>query len=125
MVLNGDLGKDFPLGRGLSLSSGTFRVVALPYRGVRSVLRQVNACRTGAVLDDPGAYVAVVEDVRTLRARPVRPGPLSMVNVDGLPMMTCGTVRVSVSGRIKLVAGKPRQHRSAPAAAPPAESAFQ
>jgi thymidylate kinase len=125
IVLNGDLGKEFPLGRGLSLSSGTFRVVALPYRGVRSVLRQINACRTCAVLDDPGAYVAIVEDVRTLRARPVRPGPLSMVNVDGLQMMTRGTVRVSISGRVTLVAGKPRQHRSAPAAAPPAESAFQ
>src|SRR6185503_6680857 len=30
-VLNGDLGRDFPLGRGLPLASGTFRVIALRY----------------------------------------------------------------------------------------------
>lgn len=125
MVLNGDLGTDFPLGRGLSLSSGTFRVVALRYRGIRSVLRQITACRTGALLDDPGAHAAVVEDVRTLRAGPVRPGPRSMVNVDGLRMMTRGTVRVSISGRIRLVTGTPRQGRSAPAATPDEESAIQ
>jgi diacylglycerol kinase family enzyme/thymidylate kinase len=106
MVLNGDLGKDFPLGRGLSMSSGSFRVVALRYRGLRTVIRQFAACRTAAVLDDPDAHAAVVADVHSLVARPTRPSPRYMVNVDGLRMMTKGTVRVSVSGRVRLVEGR-------------------
>jgi hypothetical protein len=106
MLLNGDLGKDFPLGRGLSLSSGSFRVVALRYRGARSVVRQIAACRTGTVLDDPDAYSALVADVRRLEARPSRPCPSFMVNVDGLRLMTQGTVEAWISGRVRLVAGR-------------------
>jgi diacylglycerol kinase family enzyme len=113
-VINGDLGKDFPLGRGLALSSGSFRVVALRYRGMRKALKQINACRTARVLDDPDHYAAIVRDVRDLRARPVKPTPPYMVNVDGLRMMVRGAVRIRVSGQVQLVAGQraPRQGSS-------------
>lgn len=105
--LNGDLGKDFPLGRGLSLDEGNFRVIALRYRGMRSVLKQINACRTARVLDDPDKYEAIVRDVSYLEALPVEPCPRFMVNVDGLKMKSRGIVRVFVSGRVRLVAGAP------------------
>jgi hypothetical protein len=105
VVINGDLGDDFPLGRGLPLASGSFRVVALPYRGVRQALRQIAGSRSGAILDQPERYGALVRTVRSLVVRPARPRP-TMVNVDGLRLMTEGEVRISVSGRIRLVAGR-------------------
>ena len=104
LVLNGDLGADFPLGRGLSLGSGTFRVIVLRYRGMRQVVGQIRACRRGKILDDPERYGATVTTVRTLTVRPVKRRPY-MVNVDGLRMITRGEVRVSVSGQVKLIAG--------------------
>ena len=64
IVLNGDLGRDFKLGRGLDLASGSFRVIALRYLGARATIRQAIACKTAAVLDDPGRYGAVVRTVR-------------------------------------------------------------
>lgn len=103
IVLNGDLGKDFPLGRGAALASGTFRVVVLRYEGVRAMLRQIAACRTAALLDHPDEYGAIVRDVCTLTARPGGPPRPFMVNVDGLRLMAQGTVRLSISGSIRLV----------------------
>jgi len=101
--LNGDLGKDFPLGRGLPFQTDGFRVVVLHHRGVRSMLRQVVGSRTGALLDEPAEYDATVREVGTLVARPVGPPHRFMVNVDGLRLETAGTVRVKVSGRVLLL----------------------
>jgi len=107
IVLNGDLGNDFPLGRGRPLASGSFRVVVLRYHGMRTMLRQIKGCRTAALLDDPDSYAAVVRDVETLVAEPAgAPRPV-MVNVDGLRVMTRGSVRFSISGRVRLVEGGP------------------
>ncbi len=111
IVLNGDLGKDFPLGRRLDLGSGTFRVVALPYRGVRAMVRQLAACRSAAVLEDPEAVGAIVREISTLIADPVTAGPAAMVNVDGLRLVSAGTVRVTVSGRVRLLAARAEDDR--------------
>jgi hypothetical protein len=113
IVVNGDLGRDFPLGRGLAFGSGTFRVVALRYQGLRRAIAQLQACRSGAVLDDPLSYGAIVRETRSLAARPApaagwasRPGRPIMVNVDGLKMPARGEVRFSVSGDVRLVLGQ-------------------
>jgi diacylglycerol kinase family enzyme/thymidylate kinase len=107
ILLNGDLGRDFRLGRGLDLSSGTFRVIALPYRGPRETVRQAVACRTGAVLDEPARHGALVRTVRTLTVRPERAGHEQLVNVDGLKLRARGPVHVSVGSRVALVPGRP------------------
>jgi diacylglycerol kinase family enzyme/thymidylate kinase len=103
IVLNGDLGKDFPLGRGHRFDSGGFRVVALRYAGPRMVFRQIAACRTGAILARPDAYAAVVRDAEALTAHPVHRGPPYMVNVDGLRMFTRGQVHIAPAGRVALI----------------------
>jgi len=118
ILLNGDLGKDFPLGRGLDLSSGTFRVVALRYRGLRQVLRQINACRTATVLERPRDFEAVVREIEALAAAPIRPCRPYMVNVDGLQMMTSSTVQVVLSGSINLVSGPYEEALPDPSPAP-------
>ncbi|MDH4177709.1 MAG: diacylglycerol kinase family protein [Thermoleophilia bacterium] len=107
ILLNGDLGPDFRLGRGLDLASGTFRVIALRYLGPRELVRQAVACRTAAVLDDPERHGAVVATVRRLTVRPEEPGFEQLVNVDGLKLLARGPVTVSVESRVALVPGRP------------------
>ncbi len=104
MVLNGDLGADFPLGRGLPLGSGSFRVIALPYKGFHQALRQMKAAQLGSILDKPVIYGAVVSTVRNFTARPTNALPY-MINVDGGRMISRGEVRISVSGQVRLVSG--------------------
>ena len=105
LVLNGDLGAEFPLGRGLRLGSGSFRVIALRYRGLRQALRQIKAARRGTILDEPESYGAVVRTVRRLIVQPTEASPY-MVNVDGGRMLTRGEVHISVSGQVWLISGK-------------------
>ncbi len=105
IVLNGDLGDEFPLGRGLDLGSGSFRVVVLRYEGFRRAMRQIKAGRRGTLLDDPECYGAVVRTVHRLTVRPAEARPYT-VNVDGLQMLTRGEVRFWVSGRVRLVSGR-------------------
>jgi diacylglycerol kinase family enzyme len=107
IVLNGDLGRDFELGRGLDLASGTFRVIALRDHGSRETVRQAMACKTAAVLDDPARYGAVVRTVRALTVRPERPDHEQLVNLDGLKLLARGSVKVSVESRVALVPGRP------------------
>jgi hypothetical protein len=102
IVLNGDLGPDFPLGRGQTLGSGMFRVVALHYRGLREARRQVMAGRSGRLLDDPGRYAAVVRDVHRLTVRPIDQRPY-LINVDGLRMPARGGAQWSIDGQVQLV----------------------
>jgi len=104
LVLNGDLGADFPLGRDLSLGSGTFRVIVLCYKGIRQIVGQIKACRRGEILDEPDRYGATVTTVRNLTVTPLKQYPY-MVNVDGLRMMTQGEVRISIAGKVKLISG--------------------
>lgn len=113
IVVNGDLGPDFPLGRGLAFDAGRFRVVALPDRGLRGALVQLRACRSGRILDDPAAAGALVREVRELRIEPAGRRPF-MVNVDGLRMPARGSVRLAVSGRVRLVPAGPEPPAAAP-----------
>jgi diacylglycerol kinase family enzyme len=107
ILMNGDLGRDFKLGRGLDLASGTFRVIALRNLGPRETVRQAVACKTAAVLDDPARYGAVVRTVRTLTVLPERPDHEQLVNVDGLRLLARGGVTVSVGSRVALVPARP------------------
>lgn len=107
IVMNGDLGSDFKLGRGVDLASGRFRVIALRYLGLRETARQALACKTAAVLDDPGSYGAIVRTVQSLTVVPETPEYEQLVNVDGLKLFARGRVHVSVGSRIALVPGRP------------------
>ncbi|MGA7669306.1 MAG: diacylglycerol kinase family protein [Nitrolancea sp.] len=104
VVINGDLGHDFPLGKGLDFASGTFRVVAIRYDGVRRMLKQIIACRTADILEQPEHYRALVREVRSLRVMPNKTTRPYMVNIDGLRMTARGPVHVSISGNVRLIA---------------------
>jgi diacylglycerol kinase family enzyme len=103
VILNGELGREFRIARGLRFRSGSFRVVVLHHRSARAMLRQLRGALTGALLDDPAAYDVTVREVRTFVARPIGTPRRFMVNVDGLRQHSVGPVRVSVSGEVQLV----------------------
>lgn len=109
IVVGGDLGPDFPIGRGTPFSSGTLRVVGLRDRGLRTALRQLVATRSGAIFGDPERYDCLIRDVRDMRVQVTAPvrgsGPDFLVNVDGLARQSYGPVRFSVSGHVELVVG--------------------
>ena len=110
IVVGGDLGRAFPLGRGSTFGNGVFRVVALSDRGFRQALRQLAAARSGALLRTPGRYASIVRDVRSLTVRPASsPGapdlPAQPVNVDGLAMLAADSIHFGLAGRIQLVSG--------------------
>lgn len=105
VIMNGDLGNDFPLGRGLNLGSGSFRVIVLHYRGLLQALRQVAACRDASILDAPDRYGAVIRTVQQLTVHPLKPLPF-MVNIDSLRLPTRGTVHVSISSTVQVIAGR-------------------
>ncbi len=111
IVVSGDLGPAFPLGRGMSFSSDTFRVVALRDVGLLRGLRQLAAAKSGRILDEPERHACLIRQVRTFVARPQNQTakrvttPPVMVNVDGLQMISRGDVRFSLSGSVELIAG--------------------
>ena len=110
LVLNGDLGADLPLGRGLSLGSGSFRVIAMRYQGLRQALRQILAARRGAILREPERYGCIIRTVGSLRVQPRGARPYA-VNVDGGAMVACGELSISVSGKIWLLSGTDQDAR--------------
>jgi len=110
-VLNGDLGADLPLGRGLSLGSGSFRVIAVRYLGLPKALRQILAARRGAILSEPERYGCIIRTVDSLRVQPRDTRPYA-VNVDGGTMVARGEVSISVSGKIWLLSSTDQDARS-------------
>jgi diacylglycerol kinase family enzyme len=109
IVVGGDLGPDFPIGRGAPFCSGTLRVVALRDRGLRAGLRQLGGARSGGIFADPDRYDCLIRDVGTLLVRPAAQASSSdrpfLVNIDGLCRRSHGLVRFSVSGHVELVLG--------------------
>jgi diacylglycerol kinase family enzyme/thymidylate kinase len=111
LVVNGDLGADLPLGRGLSLGSGSFRVIAMRYLGLPQALRQILAARKGAILSRPEHYGCIIRTVDSLRVQPRDPRPYA-VNVDGGTIVARGEVSISVSGKIWLLSGIDQDSRN-------------
>ena len=110
-MLNGDLGADLPLGQGLSLGSGSFRVIAIRYLGLPQALRQILAARRGTILSEPERYGCIIRTVDSLRVQPRDARPYA-VNVDGGAMVARGEVSISVSGKIWLLSGTDQDARS-------------
>ena len=109
IVVGGDLGPDFPIGRGAPFASGTLRVVALRERGLRAGLRQLGAARSGVIFVGPERYDCLIRDVGALLVRPATQvrgsDPPFLVNIDGLSRRSHGPVRFSVSGHVELLVG--------------------
>ncbi len=103
IILNGDLGKDFPLAKGIPLGSGYFQTVAMRDLGFFSSYKQIIHCWKGDILnysEQLGTESFKIE--KELKIIPEN-SEQYMVNIDGLLMRTIGITHYHISDRVKLI----------------------
>lgn len=104
MILNGDLGKDFPLAAGMPFGEGDFKIIAIRDMGMVTSYRQLIGCWKGNIFENADQFGIESARVSVLDIVPERTERY-MVNVDGLILWARGPIRFSPSGRVKLVSG--------------------
>jgi diacylglycerol kinase family enzyme len=117
IIMNGDLGEDFPLARGMRFGDGDFKVVAMRDMGTAASYRQLISCWKGNLFERSRDLGVVTFRKGSLEIVPERSGPY-MVNVDGLILWANGPVRFGVSDRVKLVSTGKNCRLSAPPVIP-------
>ena len=104
IIMNGDLGKIFPLASGMPLSTGDFKVVVLKDLGLITSYRQMIHLGKGDFEQFEERLGIRILRTKELTIHPEDPSEY-MVNVDGLRLIVTGTVIFKVSDRIKLITG--------------------
>ena len=104
IIVNGDLGEDFPLARGTPLGSGYFRVVLLKDLGLFSTYSQMLHVLKGEIEDSEEESGVEMLDAETLAIAPEKSKEY-MVNVDGALVRTSREINYRISDRIKLITG--------------------
>jgi len=105
IILNGDLGKDFPLARGIPLGSGYFRTVTLRELGFLIAYRQLVHCWKGDIFnysDKLGVGSIKIEKELKIMAENTQQ---YMVNLDGLLMWAKGVTRYRITDQVRLITG--------------------
>lgn len=105
IILNGDLGKDFPLAKGILLDSGYFQTVAIRDLDFFTSYRQLIHCWKGDIFDySEQLGTRFLKTKKKLKIIPEDSKPY-MVNIDGLLMRAKGIIRYCISGQVKLITG--------------------
>ncbi len=105
IIMNGDLGKQFPLARGIPLGEGYFQTIVIHDLGILASFKQLIHCWKGDILDYSetlGTISSKVEKELKIISEDSKP---YMVNIDGLLMWAWGSTRFRISGRVKLITG--------------------
>jgi len=105
IVLNGDLGKDFPLAQGMQFGSGDFKVVTIRDRGFARSYKQLIGCWKGDIFEHAERLGVKAFRTSKLRIIPKDSRPY-MVNIDGLVLWARGPILYRISDRVKLVSGR-------------------
>lgn len=102
IIMNGDLGEDFPLAREMSLSSGCFKVILLKDLGLFNTYSQMIHSWKGDLEDYKEKLGVEIIKTKNLTIIPENPNEY-MVNVDGLLVKTKEQIDYRISEGIKLV----------------------
>jgi diacylglycerol kinase family enzyme len=105
VIMNGDLGKDFPLAPGAQLDSGDFKVVILKELGPINTYNQLIQGWKGKVYE-LGKKLGI-ESHSAQKELKVNPhGHVRyMVNLDGLLVNTVGPTQFRIASQVKLITG--------------------
>ena len=104
IIVNGDLGEDFPLARDTPLGSGYFRVILSKDLGLFSTYSQMIHAWKGELDDSKEESGVEMLDAETLAIAPEKSREY-MVNIDGALVRTSGEINYRISDRIKLITG--------------------
>jgi len=104
IIMNGDLGKDFPLARGMPLATRNFEVILFKDFGLFNSYSQMIHAWKGDIKNYEEKLGAKILRTKTLTIAPEKPNEY-MVNVDGLLVKTRGKINYRLSDRIKLITG--------------------
>ncbi len=103
IVVNGDLGKDLPFARGVSLGSGDFHVFGLRDLGLFRLPGQFRRAFDASILEDPERWgFEAFRVAESLVLRPSGNAPFP-VNRDGSTMICQGSARFRIVDRVKLI----------------------
>lgn len=103
IILNGDLGKHFPIAPNKPLDDGGFRVVLLRDKGLFKLFFQFFGCWTGKILEDE-SLGRDIYDVKKLKIS-LLSGDDYLVNVDGLLNKVNSSTEFEVVDRLKMYHG--------------------
>jgi len=101
MLLNGDLGKHFPLAPGMALGDGHFKIVALEDKGFFRFVNQFKQCWNGNT--NSNGIDSFVAKQMTIEQK--GPGPF-WINIDGLGGRVYGSVHCEVSDSLLLLSAR-------------------
>ncbi|OGY23848.1 MAG: hypothetical protein A2126_00515 [Candidatus Woykebacteria bacterium GWB1_45_5] len=104
IIMNGDLGKIFPLATGMPLSTGEFKVIILKDLGLVNSYRQMIHLGKGDFEEFKEKLGVQTLKTKVLTIIPEEPHEY-MVNVDGLLVRTKEEINFRVSDQIKLITG--------------------
>ena len=104
IIMNGDLGKDFPIAEGMPLATGDFQVFLLKDFGLINTYRQLVHAWKGDLdmyKDKLGLQIFRTKKLTISSKKPDK----YMVNVDGLLVQTGNQIKYKISDRLKLITG--------------------
>ena len=105
LIMNGDLGKDYPIAPGMPLGTGNFQVSILENKGLITCYKQLIHAWKGSMNEHKsslGVEVVLTEKLSIESDRNKK----YMVNVDGALHVTRDPISFRVSDRIKLIVNK-------------------
>lgn len=104
IIVNGDLGKDFPIAKGMPLGNGNFKVILLKDLGILKTYQQMIHIWKGDLEKFKEKLGAQILNAKKLTIAPQKPFEY-MVNIDGLLARTQKTIHYKISDSIKLITG--------------------
>ncbi|MBA7641331.1 hypothetical protein ES703_49008 [subsurface metagenome] len=104
IIVNGDLGKDFPIAKGMPLGNGDFKVILLEDLGILKTYQQIIHIWKGDLEKFKEKLGVQILNAKKLTIAPQKPFEY-MVNVDGLLVRTQKTIHYKISDSIKLITG--------------------
>ncbi|PIP21177.1 MAG: hypothetical protein COX40_00740 [Candidatus Omnitrophica bacterium CG23_combo_of_CG06-09_8_20_14_all_40_11] len=104
IIMNGDLGKDFPIARGIPLGSGDFQVTLMEDKGLSASYKQLIHAWKGDLPDHKDALGITILRTKSLQIIPDSDTQY-FINVDGLLKRVNGKIAYKLFSKIKLIMG--------------------
>ncbi len=104
IIMNGDLGKHFPIAKGIPLGSGDFQVTLMRDRGLFGVYKQMIHAWKGDLEFHKDSLGVEILRTKTLKILPNSDFEY-FLNVDGLLKRVSGNIEYRIFSKVKLITG--------------------